>query len=467
MAEQSSAATLAGGGVGAMGPAVLVIVAVVACSSYANLSYLVTQQRNYEWFPPFKPYHNANRNWELGGENFEIAKSLVAGKGFASPFKEPTGPTAWMPPVLPGILAALLAACDGNRDAVTAVVVVLQVCVLIGTGFLVLSLARQTTGALGAWIAAAIYVLGLIYHFHACFQYTHDSWLVLLALDLLVAGLCWLRPLPDAQTAADWGVFGGLCALVNPIVGLVWGVLTLVRSGNLRARLALALLFAALIVAPWLIRNYVVFDRLIPIKSNLAYELYQSQCLQPDGLIQRNTFASHPFGSASRERQEYKALGEVAFLDKKRERFWQSVSADPLNFMKRVGDRFLGATLWHSPFDRIEEAKRPWLLWLNRALYALPFLSLLFLVITPSRRPLSWLQWCVIGVYLVYLLPYILFSYYERYAEPLVAVKALLVIWALDRLLSFRQFVLRLDASTAGPFIGGKKRYPARPAREL
>jgi hypothetical protein len=42
----------------------------------------------------------------------------------------------------------------------------------------------------------------------------------------------------------------------------------------------------------------------------------------------------------------------------------------------------------------------------------------------------------VIGVYLLYLLPYIAVSYYERYAVPLLGAKVLLVTWAADRLAS-------------------------------
>ena len=67
----------------------------------------------------------------------------------------------------------------------------------------------------------------------------------------------------------------------------------------------------------------------------------------------------------------------------------------------------------------------------------MPFLALLFLAVTAVRQPLHGAQWTVIGIYLLYLLPYVAVSYYERYAMPLVGVKALLVIWGVDRLLSF------------------------------
>src|SRR5690606_18841975 len=114
------------------------------------------------------------------------ARALVAGEGFSNPFRESTGPTAWMPPVLPAILAALLWVCDGDRDAVMSVVIFLQVYTFILTGVLAMALARRTCRQVGPWVVLAVFVGGLLCHFHMCFQFTHDSWLVLLALDLVI-----------------------------------------------------------------------------------------------------------------------------------------------------------------------------------------------------------------------------------------------------------------------------------------
>ncbi len=183
-------------------------------------------------------------------------------------------------------------------------------------------------------------------------------------------------------------------------------------------------------------RNYLVFGRLIPVKSNAAYELWQSQCVTPDGLLQPSAFAIHPYSSAGKQRQEYKALGEIEFLDKKRELFHESVAADPLDFVDRVACRFLGATLWYMPFDRVEEVRRPWVFWTSRITHPVPFLALLFLLATALWQPTHSAQWTGMGVYVLYLVPYIGVSYYSRYAMPLLAVKALLVIWAADRFLS-------------------------------
>jgi hypothetical protein len=399
-------------------------------------------------------FNNLSAN--LRSENFNIARSLVAGQGYSNAIGEPSGPTAWSAPGYPVIQASLLWAGEGDRRFVIAGIVVLHVVVLCGTAFLVLALTRQTS-KIGTVAAGVLFLLALCFHFSYWFQVAQDCWLMLLTFDLLVAGICWLSPVDSRPRAALWGLFGGLSALVNPSIGFAWGVLTLVLGCRRRhwSHAALALVFAGLALAPWAIRNYLVFGRLIPIKSNVAYELYQSQCLQDGGLLRGGVFTAHPSHPQSAERQEYKRLGEVAYLDLKKEQFWRAIAADPLDFVERVATRFLAATISYVPFYAGSEARNPWALWARRVTYPLPFLALLFLLWSSIREPLGWPQWTAIGVYLLYLLPYVLASYYERYAIPLVAVKVLLVIWAADRLLCFLSPALgsfsREPWASAGP----------------
>jgi hypothetical protein len=307
----------------------------------------------------------------------------------------------------------------------------------------VLALARQTSSRAGAGLATLIFVLAMLCQFNQCFQRAHDGWLVMLSLGLLLAGLCRWQPLhgdwPPGRPVlmcVGWGVFGGLCAQVSPVVGFSWGLLSMLVGLRQRAwsRLAVALLAAGLTLAPWTVRNYLVLGRLVPMKSNLAFEAYQSQCLQPDGVLQ--DFKGHPGDRFGFDGREYRTLGEIAYLERKREQFWQAVRADPVEFLDRVASRVLAATLWYVPFNRATEAKQPGFLWLNRLTHPLPFLGLLVLLFSAASRPLHRTQWLVIGLYVFHLLPYVLVSYYDRYAGPLLAAKALLVIWATDRLLS-------------------------------
>jgi hypothetical protein len=428
--------------------AVVLIIAIFGCSIYANLAYTVTDKNNYQYFPPFKPRVNVNDNQHLGGEYINMARSLWEGQGFSHPFDKATGPTAWQPPVLPLFLAGLLWLFDGDRDTVSAVVIFFQVFILIGTGILVTMLIRQSAGRIWSAVAIVVFLLILLCDFHLCFQNTHDSWFVLFALDLLAIGLCWLRPLQRWQAAAGWGLFGGFCVLVNPIVGFTWGVLSLLVGIYQRrlACLAVAALAVALTLTPWTVRNYLVFGRFIPAKSNLAYEMYQSHCLQKDGLLQGSTFRFHPYHSSHKERLEYNTLGEAAYLDRKRQQLWQAIAADPQDFLDRVGYRFAGATCWYVPFDRELPTKRPVVYWICRLVHPLPFVALLVLLGSAFWRPLQGAQVIVMGIYVFYLFPYIGASYYDRYGIPLVGVKVLLVIWAAERLVS----VVRRRQTTSG-----------------
>ena len=99
-------------------------------------------------------------------------------------------------------------------------------------------------------------------------------------------------------------------------------------------------------------------------------------------------FAHHPSAARTREALEYRGLGEAAFLDRKREQFFQAVRSAPADFVDRLAFRFLGATLWYVPFNRPDEARRPRMLWLSRGLHPLPFFAILVLVFTGVRQGL-------------------------------------------------------------------------------
>jgi hypothetical protein len=415
-------------------------VVIVALAVYANLSFCVNDPADYRYFPPFREKHNANMNRNLGSEYYNIARSLAGGQGYSNPFPESTGPTAWMPPALPYLMAGVLWACAGERDCLMTIMLVLQTCVLVGTGWLVLELARRTTRRVGPWTTASVYLAALLCHFHLCFQTTNDIWIVMLAIDLLCAGLCWCRPLQRQSRAVAWGFFGGLCALVSPIAGFTWAVCTLFLGVRQRAwpSLTVAALSAALALAPWVIRNYFIFGRFVPVKSNLAYELYQSQCLQSDGLLQRGTFSLHPYSGSSRARREYREVGEIAFVEQKGALFRQAVWGDPTDFLERLASRFLGVLIWYEPLDREYAAKRPCVLVISRVTHPIPFLGLLTVLFASMRGRLEPMQGLAAGVFVVYCLPYILISYYERYTVPLLGLKVLLVVWAVDRLCGWR-----------------------------
>jgi hypothetical protein len=422
----------------AWGPIAVVVFAVVAMTLYANASLWVTDSKDYRYFPPFQRNYNQYDIKHLGAEYNHIADALVAGRGFADPFPAHTGPTAWMPPILSWILAALKWDSDGDVNYVKTAVIVLQGLTLIGTGIVLVAVGRRTVG--GGWLTAILFVGSMCYYFRHAFQFTHDCWIVLAAMDVLMAGLVFLPPATDRGliTNVVWGITGGLIALSTPVVGFIWGLFALAgcwRPGR-RAAFAVSVAAAVLTVSPWVARNYRVFGRFIPVKSNLAFELYQSQCVQEDGVLHHPIWDSHPNHGGNAELREYARLGEMAFMDRKWEQFRDSVRANPGEFGRRVWNRFLEATLVYLPFNKQDEDRRPWLTWLAQLIYPLPFLCMIGLVATAAWKPLGREQWIVIAIYVAYLTPYILVSYYERYKYPLLVTETLLLVWGINRLVN-------------------------------
>jgi hypothetical protein len=421
----------------------LLVVALVVAggSAYANLAHAVADKGDYRYFPPFRAGYNRNMVDHLGAEYLSIARALCAGRGFADPFDRPTGPTAWMPPVLPCLLAAAWWATGGDLDAVTDVFVALHCAALVWTGAFVLYAWRRDRPRAGAWLPVGLLVLGMAADFRLAFQITHDHFLALSALNGLVLWAGWGRPLGTRARSVGWGLFGGLAALAAPALGLVWAGLTVARGARDKAaaRVGLAALGAAVALAPWAARNYAAFGRLIPVKSNLNFELYQSHCMYRDGVLTTASFARHPIRAGSEQAREYDELGEAAFMARKGEQFRAAVRADPGEFAARVGDRFVSVVLWYTPRDRSGEREFAPGVWLARALYPLPWAAVLAIALSIGRRPTPGERAVALAAVL-YVLPYILIGHVERYSFPLLGLRVLLISFLVNRLVNGLRF---------------------------
>jgi hypothetical protein len=443
-------------------PGILLSLLVIGTAGYVNTSLAVTNQDDYRFYPPFRAGYDRNMNHHLGAEYFSIARALYSGRGFADPFREQTGPTAWMPPVLPAFLAGLLWLTDGDRESVMVVVIVLQAAGLNAAGWFVLILARRTTDRISRWAVLAAYAVALLSNFTLAFQATHDCWLTLLTLTLIFG---WASFRPPLERAFLWGLFGGSSALIGPILGFAWGVLTLAEG--LRNRTAGKVLVSAVaalaVVSPWAVRNYLTFGRLIPVKSNVAFELYQSQCLEPDGVLRDARSFFHPYAQNNDERKAYQQLGEMAYLDEKMARWKEAVRHDPWGALGKAGNRFLAATLVYVPLNEVGESYPFGGLWVSRLTHALPFLAALVLLGTAPWCGLRREQQVALILYGAYLAPYVLVSYYARYAFPLLVVQTLLVIWAMDRILTLQGVVFSPGTVPAG-FSNGRCQAAAFPA---
>ncbi|NLE56483.1 MAG: hypothetical protein GX617_16215 [Lentisphaerae bacterium] len=121
-------------------------------------------------------WFDSDYNDHLGAEYDEIAHAIRAGRGFSDPFRTPSGPTAWMAPIMPFTLAGLYWVAGDDRQLVVELVLGIKYAVLLLTGLIVVGEARRLDRQ---WLGYAVVVVTLATHFHAMFQRTHDEWLVL------------------------------------------------------------------------------------------------------------------------------------------------------------------------------------------------------------------------------------------------------------------------------------------------
>jgi hypothetical protein len=266
----------------------------------------------------------------LTGESQRIALSLVKGEGFANPYIVPTGYTAHLAPLQPllqsWIYRAFGTGIEGEAARIILNSLFISLAIALFPSIAVrLNLPWQTAGWAGAAACWPSSTNELMSHFGE----------PLTAL-VIVAGL-WLllryRPLATAAALVQ-GVMLGLLALVNPVTAAILALLFVVRWAyskdafdvHLRAA-AISLVVAALMVTPWIVRNYIRLGGLALVRSNFGLELQVAH-----NPIARPTFnesiSAHP-NLHKREAERVAAIGEIAYNHEKRAQAIQWILANP------------------------------------------------------------------------------------------------------------------------------------------
>ena len=169
----------------------------------------------------------------------------------------------------------------------------------------------------------------------------------------------------------------------------------------------------------------------MPIKSNASFELYQSQFVLENGLVNQVSYPLHPYHSRTVEGRRYREIGERAYLAEKKTQAWDSISKEPIVFCEKVASRFIAATLWlHSDVRIFRE--HPHFIWFQ-LIGMLPFIGLLGIILLADHQRDPWIK-PAICCYAFYLLPYILVSYYERYGVAVTLPRILFTFWLLREL---------------------------------
>jgi hypothetical protein len=297
-------------------------------------------------------------------ESSNIGYSLATGQGFSSPFHVNTGPTAWMTPVYPAILAAIFRICGPYTFQSWVAAVFLNI--LFSTLACVpIFFAGKRIGGLGV-AAGAAWLWAL---FPNAFQLAVESiWEASLAA-LLAATILWATlELVESTRLRDWcsyGLLWGLTLMTNAALGsalpflLLWLMYRARGAGRpwLKGP-ALSLGIALLCCTPWTIRNYEVFHSFVPLRSVLGLQLWMGNNPQTKDVWLGE---GHPIHEQA-ERDLYVQLGEIAYMRQKKADAIRYMFSHPAREVHLIAHRFI--SFWSGgtphPFEDFTRWRSNW-----------------------------------------------------------------------------------------------------------
>jgi hypothetical protein len=306
-------------------------------------------------------------NFEFGFEAGRIARALVTGHGYADPFNGHTGPTAWIAPGYPlllalsfklfGLYAKMASFFVKSVDSLFSAAIAPAIYEVAARCFDSSGLARRrsTRPAPIAWWSAwtwALYPAALQYAIHWLWDMSIAAmlftWTIVFILRLARVGEAEGAPGEDARWGT-WTLLGltwGVLLLTNPslstclpveLLWLAWRSMktpqgfSLAPLGRLVAGSALVGALCLACLAPWILRNQRAMHAFVPTRSNLGVELYESTLEVNNGMPWGT---SMPLFAGAPEYKDYVRLGEVEYSKRMGEVGKQRIHDNPGRFWR-------------------------------------------------------------------------------------------------------------------------------------
>jgi 4-amino-4-deoxy-L-arabinose transferase-like glycosyltransferase len=381
-------------------------------------------------------------HFEFGYEMGRVAQALATGHGYADPFTGHTGPTTWVPPLYPLLLAAVFKVFGiytlRSAWVILAINSFFSALTTLTTYEIAARCFNRRVAVWSAWIWA-LYPAAMQYAVRWVWDMTFSTWLLSLIL-VLALRMRRIGEAPsdtnqdprssdDGRTKRRWLIFGllwGILALSNPSLLLflpACGLWILHGTHQVRKQLAFASLAAVvflLCISPWIIRNALVFHRFIPMRANFGAELYLGNGPGARGFLMEY---NHPYEAPDQMRL-YKQLGEVDYAKMCGRMARNYIASDPALFVRNSLKRvyFFWVSVPHPTGDK-------WYLEPFRvANFAFASLAGLFGLTLALKRhiPAAWLfAWAFVLIPLIYYFV----TVHARFRDPLEPLIAILAVY--------------------------------------
>lgn len=298
----------------------------------------------YMWYELETIPHQALRAVPFLYEPGDIAYALATGKGFSSPLRAESGPTAWTTPAYPLLVAGIFEVWGTFTFSAFIAAVALNILFSTLTCVPIFYVGRRIAGlgvgAGAAWLWAVFPNAVII-----PFQWIWDTSLS----GLLAAAVVWATlAVVDSSRMRDWAFYGilwGLTLMTNatllaglPVL-LGWMGYRRWKRGDARwlGRAALAAGATVLCCLPWTIRNAIVLHSFVPLRSALGLQLWLGNNDQ-----YRDTFPGwlHPIDNVS-ERAKFVRMGEIAYMREKQREAVHWIFSHPRREAELFRSRFI------------------------------------------------------------------------------------------------------------------------------
>ncbi|QNI38718.1 hypothetical protein H7846_17610 [Edaphobacter sp. 4G125] len=408
-----------------------------------------------------------NDHFQYGWEAGRIARALATGYGYADPFSGHTGPTAWLTPIYPLIMAGAFKLFGVYTPLSAFAILAVNSIFSAATAPAVYEIAWRCYDAQGFGRRVALWSGWIWALYPAALQYA-VRWLWEMSITacvfawILVIALRFRRigdtsSTPEHNAVCLWSFFGVLWAAValsNPSLLLtlpvtaIWMLMGSQNGVEIRKNLTRAGLAAILFLcctAPWVYRNWRVFQAFIPTRGNFGAELCQSVLPSNGGFPWGGTI---PPTTASPEFQRYRSIGEVAYVREQGAKANVIIATDRSRIVgyafKRIYFFWFGVPKPAEQGILVEATRR-----LNYCFITMA--ALMGLALSLHRKvPAAGL---FASIFLVMPLPYYMLTVQARFRHPLEPVMTVLIVFL------FQSAVIKRTRDTS------KKRVSAGAAR--
>ena len=217
-------------------------------------------------------------HWTFGWETGRVARSIVTGGGFSSPFPEPSGPTAHLPPAYAYLLAGVFKLFGIYTTASALAILTLNNLFSSLTCLPIFWIARRVFGLrVAAWA-------GWTWAFFPYAVFLSNRWiwetiLTMLLLTLLMWLTLHLERSPSLIAWVGYGLLWGFTALSNPVTLSTlpflgaWIWLRHWRRGkNCTGDAVIASIMFFIVITPWIWHASRNYGRFVAFRSDFGLE---------------------------------------------------------------------------------------------------------------------------------------------------------------------------------------------------